>query len=235
VNAVVSIAKGHLRKHCQLNIRVCYVYLLLFLSWCQLSKINTQYLTVYGFASMITDLQYSSNASSHLFDTCYSRLEHSHSTIEGVKYEKRSREKSLLGSLNCRASWFLSDLQLQNQIFSRASRTRVASHDRVWKHLPVSNITFHNVRNHKAVYTQRCLFIWFIVCLSLIPWKFSLKPPRQPFIIFSRRNEVTPTIAYAFLWSLWKPRGTPRESPFGKWVITKLDFANVWKHKIKIL
>ena len=48
--------------------------------------------------------QYHSNATLHSFKTCYLRLEHSHSTIEGVKYEKWSREKSSLGSLNSRAS-----------------------------------------------------------------------------------------------------------------------------------
>ena len=54
-------------------------------------------------------IQYCSNATSHSFETHDSWLEHSHSTIEGVKYKKMSREKSLLGSLNFRVSWFLSD------------------------------------------------------------------------------------------------------------------------------
>jgi len=66
-----------------------------------------------------------------------------------------------------------------------------------------SGITFHDVRNHKAVYAQRCLLIWFIVCLLLYSLKILFKKsPKQLFIIFSWRNKVMPTIKYAFLWSL---------------------------------
>jgi len=56
--------------------------------------------SVYNAVQQGGHIQYCSNATSHSFETCYSRLEHSHSTIEGVKYEKRSRKKSLHGSLN---------------------------------------------------------------------------------------------------------------------------------------
>ena len=51
------------------------------------------------FIASFPSIPYRSNATSHSFETRYSRLKHSHSTIEGVKYEKRSCEKSLLGSL----------------------------------------------------------------------------------------------------------------------------------------
>jgi len=57
----------------------------------------------------------------------HSRLDHSQSTIEGVTYEKRPRNKFVLGSLNSRMSWFSSDSQLQCMIFACASRLRVAS------------------------------------------------------------------------------------------------------------
>jgi len=36
---------------------------------------------------------------------------------------------------------------------------------------PASAITFHHVKNQKAVYAQRCFLIWFIVSLPLYSWK----------------------------------------------------------------
>ena len=74
-------------------------------------------------------------------------------------------------------------------------------------------LSSHNLRNHKAVYAQKCLLIWFIVCPSLYSLKILLKSPGQLFIIFWQRNKVMPSNWYAFLWSLWKPKGTPREYP----------------------
>jgi len=78
-----------------------------------------------------------------------------------------------------------------------------------WHHFP-------NVRNHNAVYAQRCLLIWFIVCLSF----YSVKIPQAAFYHFFAKKRVTPTIRCAFLWSLWKLRGTPREYPLvsGSWL-----------------
>jgi len=81
---------------------------------------------------------------------------------------------------------------------SCASRMRVASHDRVWKLLPASDITFHNVRNHKAVYTQRCLLIWFMVCLLLYSLTILSKSPRQLSSFFHEETRSCPLLNMHF-------------------------------------
>jgi len=103
----------------------------------------------------------------------HSRLDHSQSTIEGVTY-KRPRNKFVFGSLNSRVTinsysgvWTLSraDFRVTRNCSARYWLVRVARELRVTSVLassPASAITFHHVKNQKAVYAQRCFLICFI-------------------------------------------------------------------------
>jgi len=155
------------------------------------------------------DLQYRSNATSYSFETRYSQLEHSHSTIEGVNTRRGLARNPHSGVRTLEPA----DSRVTRSCSVKYLFMWVASHNCVWKLLPASDITFHNVKNHKAFYAQRSLLIWFVVCLSLYSLKIFFKIPQAAFHHFFTKNEVMPTIRYAFLWSLWKLRGAPREYP----------------------
>jgi len=94
---------------------------------------------------------------------------------------------------------------------------RVAHESWACLELPVSDITFHNVRNHKAVYAHRCLLICFIVYLSVYSLNILLKYPQAAFhYFFAKKQGHT---HYQIHISV-KPRGAPREYPLvgGSWL-----------------
>jgi len=114
----------------------------------------------------------------------HSRLDnYSQSTIEGVTYEKRPRNKFVLGSLNSQVTInsYSGVLTLERADF-RVTRSYSARYwlvgvalelriTSVFASSPASAITFHHVKNQKAVYAQRCFLIRFIVSLPFYSWK----------------------------------------------------------------
>jgi len=137
----------------------------------------------------------------------HSRLDHSQSTIEGVTYEKRPRDKFVLESLNSQVTinsysgvWTLerADFLVTRSCGARYLLVRVACElwvTSVFASSPASAITFHHVKNQKAVYAYRCFVIWFISVYRFILGKFVRESSRQ---LFTQTNRVTPTISFTF-------------------------------------
>jgi len=147
-------------------------------------------------------VQYRSNAT--LVRDSHSRLDHSQSTIEGVTYEKRPRDKFVLESLNSRVTinlysgvWTLerADFPVTRRCGARYLLVRVARELRVTSVIsssPASVITFHHVKNQKAVHAHRC---FLISVYRFILGKFAGESSWQ---LFTQTNGVTPTISFTF-------------------------------------